>query len=130
VIGIDTNILLRAFLEDDDPAQTALARKTIAANAPVFLNDVVLAEFAWACKTKFKLERTEIYRRLDAILDAPEFVVSRQEAIARAVAGFGARASDFADWLIAESNREQGCDATLTFDKDAAKRGVLSLLRA
>jgi predicted nucleic-acid-binding protein len=125
VIGIDTNVLLRAFLLDDDPAQSARA---IAANAPVFLNDVVLAEFAWVCRSVFKLERTDIHHRLDAIVGAPEFVVSQPGAIARAVAGYGSRASDFADWLIAESNREHGCDATLTFDMSAAKSEAFELV--
>lgn len=128
MIGIDTNVLLRVFLLDDDPAQSARARVAIEANAPVFLNDVVLAEFVWACRRVFKLERAAIRSRLDAILEAPEFVVARPAAIARAVAGYGSRASDFADWLIAESNRERGCDATLTFDIDAAKSDAFRLV--
>ena len=127
MIGIDTNILLRALLLDDDPAQSARARAAIEANAPVLLNDVVLVEFVWTCRRAFKLERADIYRRLDAIVKAPEFIFAQPTAVARAVAGYGSRGSDFADWLIAETNREHSCDTTLTFDRNAAKSPAFTL---
>ena len=67
VIGIDTNILLRIFETEDDPAQSSRARKAIEDNAPVYLHDVVLAEFVWTCRTAFKQSREAIHRRLQAI---------------------------------------------------------------
>ena len=49
MIGLDTNVLLRLFIEDD-AAQSERARRLVdasAANAPCVVNPVVLAEFAW-----------------------------------------------------------------------------------
>jgi predicted nucleic-acid-binding protein len=128
VIGIDTNILLRIFETEDDPAQSLRARKVIEDNAPVYLHDVVLAEFVWTCRTTFNQSRQEIHRRLQAIAESTEFAVARPEVFERAVEAYGSQKSDFADWLIGLSNLEQGLEYTLTFDKGAAQRRVFGML--
>ena len=128
MIGIDTNILLRIFETEDDPAQSSRARKAIEDNAPVYLHDVVLAEFVWTCRTAFKQSREAIHRRLQAIADSTEFVVARPEAFARAISAYGSRKSDFADWLIGLSNLEQGLEYTLTFDRGAARREAFGIV--
>ena len=47
MIGIDTNVLLRIFAPaTDEPLQVRAARELLRAEAPVFLNPIVLAEFA------------------------------------------------------------------------------------
>ena len=128
MIAIDTNVLLRAFLHDSDPAQSARAQRAIRAHAPVFLNDIVLVEFAWTCKSVFKLDRAAIHQRLEAIVEAPEFAFARPEAVDRAVRAYGSRKSDFADRLIGESNFDQGCSTTITFDEGAVKGGGFKLV--
>ena len=130
MIGIDTNILLRIFETDDDPAQSLRARKAIEEHAPVFLHDVVLAEFVWTCRTAFKQSRQAIHRRLKAIAESTEFVVSRPEVFARAVEAYGAHKSDFADWLVGLSNLDSGLEFTLTFDRDAARRRAFGMVEA
>jgi predicted nucleic-acid-binding protein len=100
VIGIDSNILLRLFETEDDPAQSSRARKVIEEHAPVYLHDVVLAEFVWTCRIAFKQSRQAIHRRLRAIADSTEFVVARPEVFARAVEAYESQKSDFADWLV------------------------------
>jgi predicted nucleic-acid-binding protein len=128
VIGIDTNILLRIFETEDDPAQSLRARKAIEDHAPVYLHDVVLAEFVWTCRRTFKQSRQAIQRRLEAIVESTEFVVARPEVFERAVQAYGSQKSDFADWLIGFSNLEQGLEYTLTFDKGAARRRAFGMV--
>jgi predicted nucleic-acid-binding protein len=128
VIGIDTNILLRIFETEDDPAQSLRARKAIEDNAPVYLHDVVLAEFVWTCRSAFKQSRGAIHRRLQAIADSTEFVVARPEVFERAVHAYGSQKSDFADWFVGLSNLDQGLEYTLTFDKGAARRRAFGIV--
>jgi len=120
MIAIDTNVLLRAF-QADDMTQSKLAQTIIRDHAPVFLNEIVLVEFAWVCRSLFKLDRAATARRLHAIVEAREFAFAQRDAIARAVADFTTRKSDFADCLIGALNLDHGCEATLTFDKGASK---------
>ena len=128
MIGIDTNILLRIFETEDDPAQSLRAREAIEDNAPVYLHDVVLAEFVWTCRSAFKQSREAIHRRLRAIADSTEFVVARPEVFERAVDAYGSQKSDFADWLVGFSNLDQGLEYTLTFDKGAARRRAFGIV--
>lgn len=128
MIGIDTNILLRIFETEDDPAQSLRARKAIEDNAPVYLHDVVLAEFVWTCRRTFKQSRQAVHRRLQAITESTEFVVARPDVFERAVEAYGSQKSDFADWLVGLSNLEQGLEYTMTFDKGAARRRAFGMV--
>ena len=128
MIGIDTNILLRIFEMEDDPAQSLRARKAIEGNAPVYLHDIVLAEFVWTCRTAFKQPRETICRRLQAIAESAEFVVARPEVFRRAVEADRSQKSDFADWLVGLSNLDHGLEYTLTFDKGAARRRAFGMV--
>jgi predicted nucleic-acid-binding protein len=121
MIGIDTNVLLYAYVNKADPSHTERSLRAIRDNAPVLVNTVVLSEFVWTCKYTFTMERSAIHKLLDEIINTAEFRFDRPEVVARAVAGYGSRMSDFADWLIGETNLAHGCSATLTFDKGAAK---------
>ena len=56
MIGLDTNVLLRLFVEDD-AGQSARARRHVdaaTADEPCLINSVVLAEFAWALAKRMK----------------------------------------------------------------------------
>jgi predicted nucleic-acid-binding protein len=121
MIGIDTNILLRLFETDEDPRQTAAARRVVEEQAPIFINPVVLVEFAWTLRRTFKLDRAGIHERLARIVDSPEFSVAFTQQTRRAIELFGAGPADFPDYFVGELNRAFGCEATLTFDKAAAK---------
>ena len=62
MIGIDTNVLLRIFLRDDQ-AQLDQARRIIAEaviHAPVLINPIVLSEFAWTLSKGIKLSRKDV----------------------------------------------------------------------
>jgi predicted nucleic-acid-binding protein len=120
MIAFDTNLLLRLFHESDDPDQTRLVRKALTENAPVFISDIALVEFAWTCRSRFKLDRAMIRRFLSAILNAPEFLFADRDALASAIFRYQDH-GDFADWLMAETNRHHGCVTTMTFDNAAAK---------
>jgi predicted nucleic-acid-binding protein len=128
MIGIDTNVLLRFFEAGDDAEQTAAARQLVRDQAPVFINPIVLAEFAWTLRRTFKLDRATIYDRLAGIIEAHEFRLAFPEAIGRAVKQYEEGAADFSDYLIGELNGAFGCDTTLTFDKAAGKSRVFRRL--
>ena len=130
MIGIDTNILLRIFETEDDPAQSLRARKVIEEHAPVYLHDIVLAEFVWTCRTAFRQSRQAIHRRLQAIVNSTEFIVARPEVFARAVEAYGSRKSDFADWLVGLSNLNSGLEFTFTLDKSVARRRAFGMIEA
>lgn len=129
MIGIDTNILLRLY-QQDDALQFAMAQNFIKLNAPVFISTIVLVEFGWVCRSKFGLSRAEICKRLQATVDALEFEFAHKGAVQRAVHEFATRKGDFADYLIAETNQANGCATTMTFDIAASASNAFTLMES
>lgn len=129
MFGIDTNVLISFYNPDDDPAQAQLARRFIKDQAPVFVSSIVLAEFVWTLHRTYGFDRKEIARFLGRLISAPEFVVSEPEAVQRAFGLYVNGRADFADYLIGELAIAEGCELTVTFDRDAAKSPAFQLLR-
>ena len=125
MIGVDTNVLLR-LSDKTDPAQSQRARALILAQGEggCFVNEIVLAEYAWTLKRTYKQSRAQIAEKLDALLNSREFVVSRIDDVRRALDRYSGGPADFADYLLAEINRAQGCTLTATFDTDALLSGA------
>ena len=120
MIGLDTNILLRT-IDQTDPAQSRAVDALLSDpdQGPRFVNLIVLCEFAWTLDRTYKRKRAEIAERLSHVLEAPEFDVERSELAERALSRYRDGRADFADYVLAEINREAGCRTTLTFDRHA-----------
>lgn len=123
MIGIDTNVLLRAVL-DDDPEQSPAARSLIeaakAAGEAIRVDRLVLAEAAWTLARRYRYTREQLVEVVEALLAVPELRLEDGRAVADALAVFGGDGLDFADALISVCNRRAGCTTTYTFDRGAA----------
>ena len=124
MIGLDANVLLR-LSDKTDPHQARLARALVAqqGDGGSFVNEIVLAEYAWTLKRTYKQSRGEIVKKLEALLDSREIVIARAELVRRALDRYTDGPADFADYLLAEINRSHGCSATASFDAQAVKSG-------
>jgi predicted nucleic-acid-binding protein len=128
MIGLDTNVLLRLFVEDD-PAQSDRARHFVgaaAADAPCVVNPVVLAEFAWTLARNFKKRRPEAARLIEGLLSMDDLEVAHRRAAERALAAYRSGKADFPDYFLAEINAELGCASTATFDRAALDSSAFS----
>lgn len=119
--GIDTNVLLRT-VDLADQAQTVAVEHLLdeAVDEPLFVNHIVLCEFAWTLERLFKRSRSEIALRLRHVLEAPDFAVQQPALVEQALESFESSNAQFADCLIGVANLASGCSTTLTFDRDAA----------
>ena len=130
MIGIDTNLLLRFFVEDDEP-QFDQARQFVENNLsrdePGFVSLIVVVELAWALKQVYKLSHEEIANILRAILEADELRVERASLVSRAVENAVAHNVEFSDALITAGNVEAGCTAFVTFDQSFSGSGEATL---
>lgn len=128
--GLDTNVLLRFFL-NDDPLQSPKTRRIMnslnAAN-PGWISLVTILEFVWVLKTRNRSERVAIAAALDQMLSQDAFVIEQAGVVTRAVRGFRSSKADFADCLIAESAKAAGCSKTSTFDEVAARDAGMQLI--
>src|SRR5271165_3155383 len=118
MIGVDTNVLLRLFI-DDDPAQCERARRfveTASTDAPCLVNPIVLAEFAWTLGRTYKKKRGEVARLVEGILAMDDLEIPYRRAARDALTAYRAGKADFRDYFLAETNAELGCASTATFD--------------
>jgi predicted nucleic-acid-binding protein len=124
MLGIDTNVLVR-FLVRDDEAQFEKARKLIkreiAARRRVFVSQLVLLETEWVLRSRYGLPKIGIMAAISGILDATDVQFEDEPAIEEALFIWKDSAADFADCLIGVQNRRLGCRATATFDVKASK---------
>lgn len=124
MLGIDTNVLVR-FLVRDDEAQFERARKLIrrelAARRRVFIGQLVLLETEWVLRSRYCLSKEQMIETLSGLLDAADVQFEDESAIEEALFIWKDATADFADCLIGAKNRRLGCRATATFDAKAAR---------
>jgi predicted nucleic-acid-binding protein len=124
MLGIDTNVLVR-FLVRDEEAQFEKARKLIkrevAAGSGVLVNQLVLLETEWVLRSRYSLAKNLIIQAISGLLDASDVRFEDEPAVEEALFIWKDSAADFADCLIGAKNRRLGCRATATFDMKASK---------
>jgi predicted nucleic-acid-binding protein len=124
MLGVDTNVLVR-FLVRDDEAQFEKARKLIkrevAAGRRVFVSHLVLLETEWVLRSRYGLSKSQIVTTISGLLDTTDVRFEDESTIEEALFIWKDATADFADCLIGAKNRRLGCRATATFDAKAAK---------
>ena len=124
MLGIDTNVLIR-FLVRDDQTQFEKARKLlkreVSSGRRVFINQLVLLETEWVLRSRYGLAKTQMLETISGLLDAPDVQLEDEPAVEEAVFVWRDANADFADCLIGARNRRLGCKATATFDTKALK---------
>jgi len=124
MIGIDTNVLVRVFV-DDSSAQTKLALRflnTLSEHKPGFVGLVVLVELAWVLKRSYGFSQDAVMVAFDTLLDSANIEIERSDIAQSAVEVARDTGTDIADNLIAMVAMEAGASKVVTFDRNAAKR--------
>ncbi len=130
-ITVDTNVLLRAVL-DDDEAQQEVAIETLESADVVAISVQCLCEFAWVLSWGYKTARAEIAASIRRLLGMRNVVVNRP-AVEAGLTMLDA-GGDFADGVIAYDGNWLGGETFVSFDKKAvslmAKQGQRACLPA
>ncbi len=131
MIGLDTNILVR-YIVQDDPQQTAAAVRLLeercTADEPGLVATIVVCELAWVLGRGYGYSRPQVAEVVRTILSAEELEAEAPELIWHALRLFETGPADLADYLIGAGNRERSTSTTYTFDRDAAKNELFTLV--
>ena len=124
MIGIDTNILLRLWL-NDDPAQNrridALLAEHGGTPGSLLVTDVVLVEAVWTLRSAFDQGKDAQLIAVRSLLEEIAFAFEDRESVADAVTLFDAGSCGFADCLVVAKHAQQGCEFTATLDRGLRK---------
>jgi len=115
-VAVDTNILIRAVVRDDEKqAEAAAALLKNAETIAVSLT--CLCEFVWVLRRVYGLGQDDIAAAIDALLAAANLAANRPAAEAGlAILRAG---GDFADGAIAYEGAWLGGDVFVSFDRKA-----------
>jgi len=128
--GIDTNILVRFFAQDD-PVQCGRADaflQSLSPQSPGFVSLVSIAELAWVLRSRYGISKVQFIEFVEILLNSSELILESQDSVAQALHQFSSEKADFADCLIERSGRLAGCGATVTFDEDASRLAGMKLI--
>lgn len=122
--GIDTNILVR-FLVGDDELQAKkvynLFKKAESNKDELFVPLLVILELIWVLESVYKISRKEIIDSISELLRMPILKFENQPALQQFTLNAQRNKFDLSDLIIAHSAKEQGCESIITFDKKASK---------
>lgn len=115
-ITVDTNVLLRVAVGDDETQQQAAVAMLEGADL-VAVSVHSLCEFAWVLHRGYKTPRAEIAASIRRLLDLRNVAVNRP-AVATGLRVLEA-GGDFADGIIAYEGDRLGGETFVSFDKKA-----------
>jgi len=115
-VTVDTNILVRAFT-NDDPEQAALARAVLDGATLAVIPIPVLCEFSWVLSRSFKIAPAQIAEVIDQIVDS-ETILTDIPAV-EAGLEMMRNGGHFADGAIAAQGLASGGAVFTSFDKRA-----------
>jgi predicted nucleic-acid-binding protein len=124
VIALDTNVVLRLLVADDEDqaARVAALLEDLAAREErALLTDIVLCELEWALRARFGMrakERQEVFR---ALFDDPKFAFESRDRVERALAAAADGSGDISDQLLGLRGADLGALTTYTFDRALRK---------
>lgn len=131
MIGVDTNVLVRYFVQDDQKQAAAaevFLRSECTAERPGWINRIVLCELVWVLERVYRSPREEVAGVLEALVQTAEFQVENLDAVWNALRAYRDRSADFADTLLSTTNLMHGCSKTVTFDRGGAVFPGMELL--
>lgn len=129
--AVDTNILLRYFLNDDEK-QNAKVKNLFVENRQngtcLFVPSLVILELDWVLASFYKMPRDEIIELLLSVVNFDILKVEHEQAIKMALTFAQNNSYDLSDLLIGAIAKANDCTTTLTFDKKASKSPEFTLL--
>jgi predicted nucleic-acid-binding protein len=130
MIGLDTNILVRFFMQDE-PAQAKKVNLLFAGLTPEnpgYVSLIVLLELHWVLKKIYKFDRESLAEATLSLLSTAQIKVESASIVLSAVKNYKTASVDFEDALISKLALNAGCKSIYTFDKTAAKYAGMTLL--
>jgi predicted nucleic-acid-binding protein len=122
--ALDTNVLVRLLVKDDD-AQCQAAKKLIsdavAAGEVLFVPVTVTLELEWVLRSRFGFAKATVVDTLSRLLSAVDLSMESEPSVELALALYGQSAADFADCLHVALANSADEKPLWTFDRAAAK---------
>lgn len=132
MIGVDTNVLVRVFVDEGGEDEVRV-RRFIAAHArpgAFFVALIVLVELLWTLKSSYDFPQPALSSVVRSLLGSDDFVIEKSALVEESMSLHATTNAGLADILIALSCRDAGCERAVTLDRRAARKLPLMELLA
>lgn len=119
--GLDTNVLVRYLVQDDETQLRAVLALLLKKKATFFVPDLVLVEADWVLTSLYHWTVEEVADAFARLLTIQNLSFEDEGRIRSALRAIR-QGADLSDELIADRCRDMGCKSVATFDKGMAKR--------
>lgn len=119
MIAVDTNVLVRLFVADDE-VQAARVSRLFSSAVSVFVPKTVVVELVWVLAAVYSIPRTGIQRVLETLAGLERVELEGRPAVERAIELYIQGFEDFADALHLCSAYE--AKEFVTFDRKLQSR--------
>ncbi|GAA4339933.1 PIN domain-containing protein [Variovorax defluvii] len=122
--ALDTNVLVRYLVQDDErqlAAASRLIRRCVETNEAMFVPISVSLELEWVLRSNFKFSKTEVIETLSVLLAADELVFESEGAVELALRWYAHGTADYSDCMHAALAALAGHQPLWTFDRSASK---------
>lgn len=113
---LDTNIILRILVKDDD-AKRRSSERLIRESGGLHVLPVAIMEIVWVLEKLYKLERQKIRELVESILNTPGLKVEMENVFRKALSAYEAGGIKFADALMGYWGLEKNLSAVYTYDE-------------
>ena len=128
MIAVDTNVLVRALVDDPEQlAQVKSSRALIKKAEEVFISQIVQVETVWVLETVYNLKRDDILMVIDTLALNSAYIIEHEHHFIEAIAMFRNNKADFADYLILAAAQNQKITLA-TFDKRLSRSSGVKLI--
>jgi predicted nucleic-acid-binding protein len=131
VKGLDTNVLVR-YLVRDDEAQFRKAARVVEGGLMEddlwYVSVAAVLELVWVLGSSYEYSNFEIADAVQGLLQADRLLIQHEKQVSMAVFSLRAGTGSFGDVLIGAIGEWAGCTSTLTFDRKAARLAGFELM--
>ncbi len=122
---VDTNVLLRLFVRDDEAKLKAcvkLIREAKYSGITLYILPITILEIVWVLEKVYKYEKKEIREIIEAVLNTPELKCEMEHVFRKALISYEERNVKFADAFLGYQGLEKGIKTIFTYDEKHFKR--------
>ena len=118
--SVDTNILLRLLIKDDDIKKRACERlleKAKRKEIHLYILPIVIMEIVWVLEKYYKLDRKTIRELTEAVMNTPELHIEMEDVFRKALRLYEEKNVKLADAVIGYWGLEKGISSVYTYDE-------------
>lgn len=129
--SVDTNVLVRHIVQDDEHQSAVVAKMFdghIRRSESLLVPVTVMLELEWVLRSRYKFPKGDVIRAMTALLETWELVFEAEWAIEQALACYVEGRADFGEYLHLALARQHHALPFMTFDEKASKATGAKLL--